>query len=197
MGSAVPTWLAFRVLGFLLLGTLVVWIALETPGLTRTAPTALGLGSAFDSSTQIPKDRIDNTFQSANDRLAARNRSGNRLHTAGTIAGWLSFLCTSIITLVAGYQGVIVDTTKLDRTKLADLVKSHTTRFGRLVGLMAASAALCTALAARCNTDAEHAYRSADDLQKLMNTTRRTLLSATSVEDAQSALDDLRQAAQR
>jgi hypothetical protein len=157
----------------------------------RPAPQILGVGSAFEGNAQLPQPEIDGALQAGRQAVATKNLAGNRFATVATVSGWIAFLLTSLITLAAGYHGIASagDTGGVDA---ATVMKGRSVRFARSVGLLAAGAAVCTALGGRAAGDAERYYKQADDLQRRVTVGRKSIIDAKTAEEAHAALDQLR-----
>jgi hypothetical protein len=167
-------------------GAYLLW----THRFVRATPQVLGVGSGFEGNAQLPKEEIDAVIGAGRQKVAAKNTVGNRFALLGTLAEWLTFLLSSVITLLAGYQGI----NSTDDTAKATIesLKARSTRFARIVGTTAAAAAVSTALAGRATTAADGYYKAADELQRKLTSARRQVLEAKSATDAAVILDQLK-----
>jgi hypothetical protein len=188
-----PMYSALRVLGGLLIAALVLWVgsALVTRSFWRATPQVLSVGSGFEGSLKLPQEEIDAGLNDGRSAVARKNKTANWFATAAMVSSWVAFFLTSLITLVAGYQGVVsADPSGVD---VPDLLKNRSAKFARRVGLLAAGAAVCTALNGRAAADAERSYKAADDLQRRVTQARKSILDAPTADEAQAVLDQLRQ----
>ena len=95
--------------GVLLLIVLAGWIGLTLFGPfgeRRVAPRVLPVGSAFEGNVQLPREEIDRQFTAAANRMNTKYERSETYRTWSEIIDWVSFLCTALITLLAGYFGI-------------------------------------------------------------------------------------------
>jgi hypothetical protein len=178
----------YRLLGLLLGIGLLGWIALEliAPVGYHSAPSVLGLGSAFEGNLQLPAEKIANAFENARQRMIEVNSWGTRFRVAGDIAAWLSFAATASITLIVGFYG---------RAPAAEGGAPDTTglpsRGVRLIGFLAALAAVLTAVSSLAVAKSQDNFKHADELRALIVSARAQVIDAKTADDAQAILDDL------
>ncbi len=183
-----------RIVGFALLAALAIWIALSLAhGIARTAPKILDDAHAFDGSAQLPAADIQKQLGSARDRMDERFRYSQWARYAGTGGDWLAFLLTALITLLAGYRGVVQPAVAPTAAEVAELVKGESARFTRTVGLLAAGAAICTGLSAKAKDISDGFFNDAVALQTAAMNARKDLVKAPDASSAQDILDQLRQ----
>jgi hypothetical protein len=184
----------FRLLGFALLAGLAVWIIVAIAlGSKRTAPRILEDTHAFEGNTQLPTAEIQKQLASARQRMEQRYSYSQSARYIGTAGDWLAFLLTALITLLAGFHGRMLAVTAPSAANIADLVKGESARFTRTVGLVAASAAICTALSAKAKDVSEGFYNDAVAIQTAAMTARKDLVQAPDASAAQDILDQLKQ----
>jgi hypothetical protein len=178
-----------RAIGVLLVitsATYAVYLLAARPFI-RPAPLVLRVGSGFEGSAQLPKAEIDSLMADGEHKVAGRNTAGNRFSVLAAAGEWLAFALSSLITLVAGYHGVNVTGDTAATT--AELVKARSVRFTRIVGAIAAAAAVSTALTGRATVAADGYYKSADDLQRKLTSARKDILEAKTAADARDIID--------
>jgi hypothetical protein len=85
----------------------VVWAVefLLTYDHWRKPPEVRGTGNAFEGTTQLPAADIKQAVDEARSRMIEINQRGRRFTLAGDISAWLTFGCTSAVTLIAGWLG--------------------------------------------------------------------------------------------
>lgn len=180
----------FVIIVLLLLTGAWLVFAPTTP-LSRPAPHVLNVGDAFQGSPELPKSRIDEVLNAARERVTGDNETGNRFRLAARIMGWLSFLLTSIIALVAGAHGISLAPGAVpDATRLERLAKDSKRR-ARRIGLLAAAAAVLTAASGRAEAEASQFYASADVVQREALIARKGVLDARDANEATGVLDAL------
>jgi hypothetical protein len=183
------TFVVSAIVVLLLAGAWLVFTP-ATP-LSRPAPGVLNVGDAFEGSPELPKSRIDQVLNAARARVAADNHTGNRFRLAARIMGWLSFLLTSIIALVAGAQGVSVAPGAVPDAATLALLAADSKRRARQIGLLAAAAAVLTAASGRAEAEAAQFYASADAVQREAVIARKGIVDAPNADEAISVLDGL------
>jgi hypothetical protein len=102
--------LPLKLVGGCLLAVLVGWIVLSASvwHLERPHPRIVAGGVAFEGNLQLPKETIDQKINAARDRMDLRYAWSERLRLGGEVVDWAGFLCTALITLIAGYFGIIL-----------------------------------------------------------------------------------------
>ncbi|MBN9662247.1 MAG: hypothetical protein J0H49_28880 [Acidobacteria bacterium] len=187
--------LAFlRLIGFALLAGLAIWIGASVMhGVGREAPRLLDDSHAFEGNAQLPAAEIQKQLTEARERMDARYQYSQWTRYAGMAGDWLAFLLTAVITLIAGYHGRVLAVGAPDPAKIADLVKDQSARFTRTVGLVAAAAAICTALSAKAKDVSDGFYNDASAIQAAAMNARRDLVKASDASSAQDILDQLKQ----
>jgi hypothetical protein len=187
------TFVVLKLAGLVFLVALLAYAGYSawTHPFVRDTPQVLGVGSAFQGNAQLPKAEIDSVLTMGREKVADKNRTGNIFSLISLAAGWLSFLLTSLITLVAGYHGIAL-TTMAGGAEVAKLLKKRSANLAKTVGLLAATAAVCTALGGRASSDAERYYKQADEFQLKATQGRKEILDAPTANDALDVLDRLR-----
>jgi hypothetical protein len=179
---------AFRLLGFLLLIGLLCWIGAVAVFQTgyQKPPAFLGLGSAFEGNLQLPAEKINAAFEAARSRMLGANGYGTGFRVVGDIAGWLSFAATAAITLIVGFYGrpapaagAAPDTQGLPAGSV------------RLIGVLAALAAVLTGFSNLASVKSGEYYKRADAIRDLVVRSRAEVLDAKTSEAAQAVLDEL------
>ena len=184
----------FRVIGVLLVVGLLAWLAVAAlaPLGDHPPPDVLGLGSAFEGNLQLPAETIKSHFDAARQQMLGVNGWGRTLRVAGDLSGWLSFAATAAITLIVGFfgrtppvAGAIPDTNGLP------------SRSVRLIGFLAAIAAILNAAGSLSIAKSQDYFKRADEIRDLMVQDRAQVVDAKTAETAQAALDDLDTKSQR
>ena len=180
-------------IGIVMLVWLIGWIGytLMSGSIMRDTPQRLDIGSAFEGIPQISPEDIRSVMSAAQDRVSEHNWYGNIYRGIAKGTAWLGFLFSSIITIVAGRSEVFVEP---DPHKQSDVLKELKARNSRwkVVGIIAAFAAVCTALSGRAETEAALRYKNADDLRQEVSTARKEIVATKNSEEAQAILDRLR-----
>jgi hypothetical protein len=178
----------FKVLSLVLMALLVTWIVywFATPALHHPLPQVLELGNGFEGNLQLPAEKIQAAFSQARDRMLAVNTNGTRFELAGEIIAWLSFAATAVITLIVGFHG---------RQPQPDVAVVNTdglpARAVRLIGLLAAIAAISTAASSKASSEAQTSFKRADEIRAMIVQDRGQVLDAKDADSAQAVLDDL------
>ncbi|MER2266110.1 hypothetical protein [Methylobacterium oxalidis] len=177
-----------RVLGVALVLGLLAWIVTNfvAPVGRPPAPDVIGLGSAFEGNLQLPAEKIASAFSAARERMLDINGWGARLRLAGDIASWLSFAATAAITLIVGFHG---------RAPAASGGPASTDglpgRSVRLIGFLAALAAVLTAFGNLSIVKSQDYFKRADEMRDLIVRDRAQVIDAPNADAAQAILDDL------
>jgi hypothetical protein len=177
----------FRVVGWCLLLGFVAWLAfsLSKYPLGKAAPKLLGASTGFEGSAPLPDSEIKPHFERARARMLEVNSHGRALSIADSIASWASFLATASVTLILGYFGRRAPAAN----ESAD-VSGLPARTGRLIGVLAALAAVLTAGGALAGNQARDDYEKASKAADLINATRADL-KGTTPDEARAVLDKL------
>lgn len=178
----------FRIFGLLLTAVLVVWIgavAILQIGYHPT-PSFLGLGSAFEGSLQLPAEKITAAFEAARSRMVSVNASGTWFRLTGDIAAWFSFAATAMITLIIGFYG-----RPAPAAGAAPDTEGLPARSIRLIGFLAALAAILTGFGNIAVAKSGDYYKRADGIRDLIVRARAEVIDAKSAEVAQAVLDNL------
>ena len=151
----------------------------------RSAPKTLTLGSGFEGSVQLPASQIQPHLDQARLRMLKLNSYGQYLSLADNICVWLAFACTALVTLIAGYFGQQISPTK--PAKVAGLPQKQT----RIVGTVAALAAVLTAGGAMAKNQGRDDYDRADKARTFINQAVVDVTGAKTAHEAQDALSQL------
>jgi hypothetical protein len=178
----------FRTIGVLLLLGLVAWViaaAVWRLGY-QAPPRVLGIGNAFEGNLQLPAEKITAAFEAARMRMLDVNSWGTWLRLAGDFGGWLSFAATAAITLIVGFYG---------RAPGAAGAVPNTEglpgRSVRMIGLLAALAAVLTACSNMASAKSGDYYKRADTMRDIIVRSRAEVIDAKTAEAAQAVLDNL------
>jgi hypothetical protein len=179
---------AFRLVGFLLLILLFGWIGCTVLFQTgyQKPPTFLGLGSAFEGSLQLPVEKITAAFEAARSRMLAVNDRWTEFRIVCDVAGWLSFAATAAITLIVGFYGRPVPA-----AGAAPDTQGLPARSVRLIGVLAALAAILTGFGNLASVKSGDYYKRADTIRDLIVRSRAEVIDAKTAEAAQAVLDEL------
>jgi hypothetical protein len=178
--------------GVLLLIVLVAWIGLTVFGPfgeRRAAPRVLPVGSAFEGNVQLPRKEIDRQFTAAASRMNTKYDSSETYRTWSEVIDWVSFLCTALITLLAGYFGIQAQSGSPPDIKA--IAAGRSAGFARTVGLLAALAAVSTGAGARIKTYSEESYKKATEMRDSLTGLRKNVLEAKDAESARAVLDSV------
>jgi hypothetical protein len=187
-----------RILGFTLLAALLGWIVVwYTHGEARHTPLLLEEAHAFNGNAQLPEAEIRKQLSAARSQMDRRYNDSNWTKEMGTGGDWLAFLLTALITLIAGYHGRVLPASASGEAAVAELVKGRSERFTRTVGLIAAAAAICTALSAKAKDASDVNYKDAVAIQTAAMNARKALITAPDASSAQDILDQLHQAVEK
>lgn len=184
----------FRIIGVLLIAVLLAWFAVAAlvPLGDHPTPSVLGLGNAFEGNLQLPAETINSHFEAARQRMIAVNTWGTNLRLAGDLSGWLSFAATASITLIVGFFG---------RSPTAAGAAPNTdglpSRSVRVIGFLAAVAAVLTAAGSLSIAKSQDYFKRADEIRDLMVHDRAQMVDAPTPEAAQAVLDHLDTISQR
>jgi hypothetical protein len=178
----------FRILGMLLIVGLVAWLFVGTnfPIGHHATPAVLGLGSAFEGNLQLPSEKITGVFDVARRHMLEVNTFGSNLRLAGDIAGWLSFAATAVITLIVGFFG-----RTLSSAGNTPNTEGLPTSSVRMIGFLAALAAVLTAFGNLSIAKSQDYFKRADETRDLIVHARAQVIDAKSADEAQAILDDL------
>jgi hypothetical protein len=108
--------------------------------------------------------------------MLAVNKRGTAFELAGEIIEWLSFAATATITLIVGFHGRqpaagggSVDTNGLPANAV------------RLIGILAAVAAIGTAASSKASSTAQTSFKHADEIRELIVQDRGQVIDAKAV----------------
>jgi hypothetical protein len=152
----------------------------------QATPTFAGFGSAFEGSLQLPAETIAAAFDAARLRMLDVNGYGTTLRLTGDIAGWLSFAATAAITLIVGFYG-----RSPPAAGAAPNIEGLPVISIRVIGCLAALAAILTAFGNIAAAKSGEYYKRADTIRDLIMRARVEVINASTPEAAQSVLDDL------
>jgi hypothetical protein len=178
----------FRIVGIVLVIGLLAWVLAAAIWQLGYAPPprVLGIGSAFEGSLQLPAEKITGAFEAARLRMLEANSWGTRFRLGGDIAGWLSFAATAAITLIVGFYGRMPGS-----AAGAPNTDGLPGRSVRLIGVLAALAAVLTACGNMASAKSGDYYKKADAMRDLIVRSRAEVIDAKSAEAAQAVLDNL------
>jgi hypothetical protein len=178
-----------RLLGIGLLVIFIAWVAetIVTYDHWRKPPEVLGLGSAFEGSTQLPTEEIKKAVEEARTRMIEINQRGRWFTLAGDISAWLAFGCTAAVTLIAGWLGRSPGTGSTT-PDTGGLPPGPT----RAISLLAALAAVLTAGGTMAMDRGHTQFDKAKQAQALVNQSIKAVLEAKTADEARTVLDDLK-----
>jgi hypothetical protein len=178
----------FKIVGWLLVIGFVAWLSfsLSRYPIGRRAPNVLAASSGFEGTAPLRDSETKPHFDHARTKMLAVNSHGQAFSMADNLASWAGFLATAAVTMILGYfgrrapaAGEPADTSGLSF------------RAGRLIGVLAALAAVLTAGGALARNQARDDYEKADKVRDLINATTTDLRSAKSEAEAHAVLDKL------
>lgn len=177
----------FKVVGWLLILGLIGGLSysLWKYPQGQPAPNILGASTGFEGAAPLPQSEIQPHFDHARTKMLEINSHGRTLSMADTIASWASFLSTALVTLILGYFGRRAPAANepADQAGLS-------ARTGRVIGVLAALAAVLTAGGALARNQARDDYDKASKAAELINATHTDLKNANA-DEARAALDKL------
>jgi hypothetical protein len=178
----------FKGVGWLLLIGFVAWLgfSLSRYPVRRPPPSGLAASSGFEGASPLPDSETKPHFDHAREKMLAVNSRGQTFSVADNLASWATFLSTAAVTLILGYFG-----RRAPAANEAADVSGLPLRLGRLIGVLAALAAVLTAGGALARNQARDNYDKADKTRDLINATTTDLRSATSQAEAHAVLDKL------
>jgi hypothetical protein len=118
--------------------------------------------------------------------MLAINAHGEVFSVIDNVAAWASFLSTAAVTLILGYLGRRVS--GADAAANLSVVPPRT---ARLIGLLAALAAVLTAAGAMAKNESRDDYQKADSARNYINAAVSDLAGSKSQQEARDALDQL------
>jgi hypothetical protein len=190
-----------KLLGLLFCCVLILWVADRLwVGIFRPEPAILGFGDAFNTSLKIPVEKFTAAIDAAQQTMAQKNHNGNWLYLGQNVADWISFGCTALITLIAGYYGrtttlgnpaATANVTSGQPADPATTANPAATIAPRqparnivpMIGVVAALASVCTGLSSKLGADAQNDYKRADQIRALINSSRKELQEPTTTSD--------------
>jgi hypothetical protein len=176
----------------------LVWViaGIRADSQLPEAPKVLGFGPEFTGSAQLPAATIQATYEAAHARMISANSSGRSYRIFGDVGVWLAFFASAAVTLILGWLGYA----PANSVSLPDGASKPTAlsvRATRWIGVLAAAAAVLTALGNLAQTYSQHEFDRTDQLQKLLMESRKEVLSAQDAQSAQAVLDNLELQSQR
>jgi len=208
-----------KFLGLLFCCVLILWVADRLWfGIFRPEPATLGFGDAFNTTLKISVEKFTAAIDAAQQTMARKNHDGNWLYLGQNVADWISFGCTALITLIAGYYG---RTTTLGNPVIGPATANATSgppadppaapnpaatvaprqparNIVPTIGVVAALASVCTGLSSKLGANAQNDYKRADQIRALINSSRKELQDpATTSDRAAQILSDLEVVPQR
>lgn len=178
----------FKTVGWVLLLCFVGWLgfSLSTYSILRPAPATLQPSSGFEGNSLLPATETQPHFDHARSRMLAINAHGEVFSVIDNVAAWASFLSTAAVTLILGYLG--------RRASSADAAANFSgvpPKTARLIGVLAALAAVLTAAGAMAKNESRDDYQKADSARDYINATVSDLAGSKSQQEARDALDQL------
>ncbi len=178
-------------LGIVLLIALAAWIvfSVSTGGLFYPNISLLGLGSGFEGSLALPKEKIDAAFDAYRAQVLSTADKASYFKLGSDVMSWIAFLATAAITLVAGWYGQTPPANLADGA--ASAILGLPPRATRLVTMLAALSAVLTAFGGLASKQGQSLNSWARDRQHDFVQARNDVVAAKSAEEAQRVLDDL------
>jgi hypothetical protein len=200
--------LIFKILGTLFLILLVLLVISDLSSSRRIElPSPLPIGSAFDGNAQIPVEEFKAKYQHGMDLLNNHKASALTYKTLHNITDWAGFGLTSLITLIVGFSGKVIQNQNDPLPLAADIVREAQEekkrgrkskakkKYFRLainyLGILAALASVSIALSNRFQAQVESNVKNAMELNTMLSKARTAWFNAKTVEDAQQALNEL------
>jgi hypothetical protein len=182
-----PPGVIMKAIGWVLVLALIAWIPISFHFYPpwRSAPKTLTLGSGFEGTVQLPASQIQPHLDQARLKMLKLNGHGQYFSLADNICAWLAFACTALVTLIAGYYGQQISPTK--PAKVTGLPQKQT----RIVGTVAALAAVLTAGGAMAKNQGRDDYDRADKARTVINQAVVDVTGAKTEHEAQDALSQL------
>jgi hypothetical protein len=179
---------AFRPVGLTLLLLAVVVAAVYGPWPeTREGVRVPPIGLGFEGSLQIPEAELRAEIGYATERAMELNSKGRSFINLGSTLSWISFFCTSAITLVLGFFG---------RAPAVAGQPPETTGLGRVptrvVGLLAAAAAVLTAAGSLVKDEGQIRYVASDRAVAVIEMARDDLTKSETATEQRDVLRELR-----
>ena len=178
-------------LGIVLLVALAAWIvfSVSTGGLFYPNISLLGLGSGFEGSLALPKEKIDAAFDAYRAQVLSTADKASYFRMGSEVAAWLSFLATAAITLVAGWYGQAPSANAADGGVSA--ISGLPPKATRLVTTLAALSAVLTACGGLASKQGQSLNSWARDRQHDFVEARNAVVHAKSAQEAQGIINDL------
>jgi hypothetical protein len=178
----------FKITSVFLLVLFLGWLgfSLAHYSILRPAPSIVQPSSGFEGNPLLPASEIQPHIEHARSKMLAVNGHGQAFSLADNVASWLGFLCTATVTLILGYFGrrAPADGAGADLSGLP-------LRMARVMGVLAALAAVLTAAGALAKNQARDDYQKADSARNYINAAVSDLSAAKSEREARDALDQL------
>ena len=178
----------FKITSLFLLVLFLAWLGFSVAhySILRPAPSIVQSSNGFEGSSLLPASEIEPHIEHARSKMLAVNAHGQTFSLADNLASWLSFLSTAMVTLILGYFGrrVPADGAGADLSGLP-------LKMARVIGVLAALAAVLTAAGALAKNQARDDYQKADAARNYINATVSDLAGAKSEREARDALDQL------
>lgn len=173
-----------RAFGLLLVAALAVWVGWSLSHYQGWPPTPeiLGSGSAFEGNAQLPAAEIRASVDQARARVGEINQTGRWLTFAGNICVWLSFACTSAVTLVAAWFGRSPGT-----GGAAPNTSGLSPGATRTIGLLAGPAAVLTAGGTMATERGHTQFDQAKQAQAMVNAGVKAISDAKTIAAARPA----------
>jgi hypothetical protein len=178
----------FKAVGWLLLLLFVGWLgfSISRYPVFRPAPTTLQSSNGFEGNTLLPASESQPHLDHARSRMLAINAHGQVFSLIDNIMAWASFLSTAAVTLILGYFG-----RRAPGAGAAANRSGLPQRSARLIGVLAALAAVLTAAGAMAKNQSRDDYRKADSARDYINAAVSDLAGSKSQQEARDALDQL------
>jgi hypothetical protein len=157
--------------------------------------------SGFEGTLPIPEDKFTPVLEKAKSAVKARYENANRCLRLGRYSGWIGFILTSLMTVLAGLYGgsgrggeALSD----DHTKaLKQVLEEQRLSQGlvRVIGVLIAVSTLPASFSQRLQTEAAQYASSARDLNKIvLNAYDKLYDSSTKLGEAHRVLNELEEA---
>lgn len=160
----------------------------------------LSIGSAFDNPLPIEKEEITRVYRDLEKEIQQQTEGANRWRVVGEVCVWFGFICSSILTIVAGSYGKFIKTPEDDgpqaKSKEAqedeNLVEIKT-KFLKTLGILAAIVTVSTGAGDRANSASDDLAKKASENFKVAAKGRVLLQNAKTEEEALEALNTLKE----
>ena len=149
----------------------------------------IGTSLSYSASTNVSQGEIDEVVEPIADRIKDHKSVGDTFSLLQSVADWLVFILSSLITLMSGYFGHISKLSSVqDSTEALIDKESKRSKLTKAVGVLAALIVVLNISVSKFGQEKEKSYRLAADLNTKLLTCETQLNNANTENEIRTSL---------